>query len=323
VEVEPLPGGLESTVLRARISPPDDSTAIPSRIVVKALAGGDAREAEIYEVLWRHLDRPPAVRVLGRQRSAGGTYLYLEEAEPTVAWPWSEQRASAAVCRVLARLHESADLPREAFVCDYETELTRSASSTLDAARQARDATGRRYWRRPGDLRRIVAGLPRIRRRLLGEQATVIHGDVHPGNVIVRGPAAPEVVLIDWARARLGSPLEDIASWLHSLGCWEPEARRRHDTLMRIYLDARRTRLPFTSALREDYWLASACNGLSGAIRYHLAVLSDPAGPEGARHDSTRALASWQRIARRAAAVLSTNPDRRTRAPCRVGRSTT
>ena len=68
-------------------------------------------------------------------------------------------------------------------MCDYETELARSASSTLEAARQARDATGRQYWRRPGDLRRIVAGLPRIRQRLLGQQPIVIHGDMHPGNV--------------------------------------------------------------------------------------------------------------------------------------------
>src|SRR5690606_5433668 len=116
----------------------------------------------------------------------------------------------------------------------------------------------------------------------------------------------PDVVLIDWARARIGSPLEDIASWLHSLGCWEPEARRRHDTLMRVYLEARRTRRRFASDVRVDYWLASASNGLSGAIRYHLAVLTDPGSTDGARHEAWRALAAWQRVIRRAAALLST-----------------
>jgi hypothetical protein len=117
-------------------------------------------------------------------------------------------------------------------------------------------------------------------------------------------------VLIDWARARIGSPLEDVASWLHSLGCWEPEARRRHDTLMCMYLDARRNPRPFASDVRADYWRASASNGLSGAIRYHLAVLTDPGSSVAARYDSGRALLAWQRVVRRAAAYLSTTLDR-------------
>ena len=122
--------------------------------------------------------------------------------------------------------------------------------------------------------------------------------------------ASPQVVLIDWARARLGSPLEDVASWLHSLGCWEPQARRRHDTLLRAYLEARTVRRPLTSKLRVDYWLASVSNGLSGAIRYHLAVLADPKSEEGARDNSGRALMAWERVVRQGAALVSTNLDR-------------
>jgi aminoglycoside phosphotransferase (APT) family kinase protein len=153
--------------------------------------------------------------------------------------------------------------------------------------------------------------LPAIRRRLLSGDTTVIHGDVHPGNVIVRPAGAiRDVVLIDWARARVGSPLEDVASWLHSLGCWEPQARRRHDTLMRAYLEARTVRRPFTSNLRVEYWLASVSNGLSGAIRYHLSVLADPMSDERVRYNSGQALAAWERVVRRAAAVVSTNLDR-------------
>lgn len=82
-----------------------------------------------------------------------------------------------------------------------------------------------------------------------------------------------EIAFIDWARARFGSPLEDLASWLHSLGWWEPEARRRHDTLLRVYLEARSSKQRITTELRTLYWYASASNGLSGAIRYHLLVL--------------------------------------------------
>ena len=117
-------------------------------------------------------------------------------------------------------------------------------------------------------------------------------------------------MLIDWARARIGSALEDVASWLHSLGCWEPQARRRHDTLMRGYLAARSVRRPFTEQVRFDYWLASASNGLSGAIRYHLATVANPAASDAARYDSGRALTAWQRVVRRAAALLSTSSTR-------------
>jgi hypothetical protein len=113
-------------------------------------------------------------------------------------------------------------------------------------------------------------------------------------------------VLIDWARARRGSPLEDLASWLHSLGCWEPNARRRHDTLLQIYLDARGEPRELSVQLRSRYWYASACNGLSGAIRYHLSVLSNLECSADLRYHSLRALAEWERVIRRVAAILAT-----------------
>jgi hypothetical protein len=81
---------------------------------------------------------------------------------------------------------------------------------------------------------------------------------------------------------------------------------------MRVYLDARHAPQPFAADVRSDYWLASASNGLSGAIRYHLATLSDTESSEGARSHSRRALLAWTRVIRRAAAILSTSPDRHT-----------
>jgi hypothetical protein len=310
VDVQPLHGGLESEVSRVRILQQGGHSAIPAQLVIKHLPVGFEREADVYELLWRHVDRPPAVRLLGREIVAGATYLYLEEAQPLASWPWADAQRAGAVCRELARLHDDATLPHEAFSWNYETQLVSSAQSTLERAADTHDASGRRLWRRVADLRRVVTALSRIRHRLLSGATTVIHGDMHPGNVILRAGADSEVVLIDWARARVGSPLEDVASWLHSLGCWEPEARRRHDTLMRIYLGARRNGGLFASDMREEYWFASVSNGLSGAIRYHLAVLSDRGRTDAARYDSTRALIAWQRVVRRAAALLSTSPDR-------------
>jgi hypothetical protein len=279
--------------------------------VVKQLSGGVAREADVYDALWRHFESPPAVQMFGRDVYGDSTYLYLEHAASFSTWPWSETAFSAFVCRELARLHDAPRLSHEAFSWNYDDELIRSAAATLDLAVRVRNPLGRRVWRRLGDLRRVVGALPRIRRRLLCENATVIHGDMHPGNVILRrADGSVHVVLIDWARARIGAPLEDVASWLHSLGCWEPEARRRHDTLMRAYLEARRLPCAFSSDLRADYWFASVSNGLSGAIRYHLAVLAGSTATPAAQRNSGVALIAWERVVRRAAALLNTNLDR-------------
>jgi aminoglycoside phosphotransferase (APT) family kinase protein len=308
VDVQPLQGGLESAVARARISIDDDTFRIPPEVVVKQLFGELAREADVYEALWQHLVRPPAVQMFGREVSGDATYLYLEHAASFSPWPWPDTMVAARVCRELARLHDSRRLPREPFAWNYEHQLMRSAEETLAFAAVARDASGGKLWWRLGDLRRVVGALPRIRHRLLADGGTIIHGDMHSGNVIVRaGSDDVDVVFIDWARARIGSPLEDIASWLHSLGCWEPQARRRHDTLMRAYLESRQVRRRFDPAVRVDYWFASVSNGLSGAIRYHLAVLANPVEAPAAHASSRLALTAWERVVRRAAALLNTN----------------
>lgn len=311
VDVQPLQGGLESAVARACISIDDDTFGVPPQVVVKQLFGDLAREADVYETLWQHLVRPPAGRMFGRDVSDDATYLYLEDVASFSPWPWPDTMTAARVCRALATLHDSRGLPRDPFAWNYEDQLTRSAEKTLALAALARDASGEKVWRRLGDLRRVVGTLPVIRHRLLADGGTVIHGDMHPGNVIVRTADGDlDVVLIDWARARIGSPLEDIASWLHSLGCWEPQARRRHDTLLRAYLESRQVPRRFDAALRVDYWFASVSNGLSGAIRYHIAVLANSAEAEAARASSRLALKAWERVVRRAAALLNTNLDR-------------
>jgi hypothetical protein len=78
---------------------------------------------------------------------------------------------------------------------------------------------------------------------------------------------------------------------------------------MRAYLESRRVPRRFDSAVRVGYWFASASNGLSGAIRYHLAMLADPAATPTARANSGLALHAWERVVRRAAALVNTNLD--------------
>lgn len=307
LSLEEIVGGLESRVVRVIFRSPLLKDLRPNSFVVKELRGLQKRETTIYRELWTRSTAPPTVRLLGIETTDHTDYLYLEEANPQSEWPWKQTIASAAVCRALARLHDSEAGRRSRLIdWDYESDLMKSAGETLTVALNARDKNGVRHWRRIGDLRRVVAALPKFRSLL--QSPTFIHGDVHPGNVIVRAyENEEEIAFIDWARARAGSPLEDLASWLHSLGCWEPEARRRHDTLMRAYLDARSPKQSLTTELRTVYWYASASNGLSGAIRYHLVVLNDPASRIEMRNNSALAVRAWERVIRRVAAILATD----------------
>jgi hypothetical protein len=310
LSVEPISGGLESRVLRATFRSTFTKDAPPSSFVVKELRGLQRRETEVYRELWTRSTSPPTVRLLGVEATHDADYLYLEEATQQSTWPWRQTVISAAVCRALARLHDSEQFQPERLIhWDYESDLSKSADETLAVALNARDTTGVRYWRRVGDLRRVIAALPKLRAALL-RTMTFIHGDVHPGNVIVRASEKGEIAFIDWARARLGSPLEDLASWLHSLGCWEPEARRRHDTLLRVYLESRSSKQTITTELRRRYWYASASNGLSGAIRHHLSVLNDSASSNEMKGSSAQVLREWERVIRRVAALLATSRSR-------------
>jgi aminoglycoside phosphotransferase (APT) family kinase protein len=129
--------------------------------------------------------------------------------------------------------------------------------------------------------------------------SAAIHGDLHPGNVLVRRRAgSDQPILLDWGRARLASPLEDVASWLQSLGCWEPEARRRHDTLLRSYL-AHRGSPTLGPTLREAYWMAGARNALSGALAHHLGEVAR-GGPAAVLGRAHRAIVAWLRVLRTA-----------------------
>lgn len=304
LSLEEIVGGLESRVVRAIFRSRVAKDWRPRSFVVKELRGLQRRETNIYRELWTRSKAPPTVSLLGTETAEDADYLYLEEATPQSEWPWNQTFTSAAVCRALARLHDSEQWhPKTLIEWDYESDLAKSADETLAVALDARDKAGVRYWRRIGDLRRVISALPKIRSALL-EATTFIHGDVHSRNVILRANENGEIVFIDWGRARFGSPLEDVASWLHSLGCWEPEARRRHDTLLRAYLEARSSKQAITTELRTAYWYASASNGLAGAIRYHLLVLTDPECSGDMKSDSVRSLCAWERVIRRVTEAL-------------------
>jgi carbohydrate-binding DOMON domain-containing protein len=112
-------------------------------------------------------------------------------------------------------------------------------------------------------------------------------------------------VLLDWGIARLASPLEDVSSWLQSLGYWEPEARRRHDTVLTAYLSALGMNRTLTSSLRAAYWMAGGSNVLSGALLYHLDVAADQHRPQIQRAAAIKAARDALRVIRRTNAYWS------------------
>ena len=57
--MQPVRGGLESLVARVTISATFPRAGLPHRLIVKRLPVGARREADVYGVLWTHVEQPP------------------------------------------------------------------------------------------------------------------------------------------------------------------------------------------------------------------------------------------------------------------------
>lgn len=314
LQIKPLRGGLEaSAVLRVKADFEDSrGRRQTSYMVVKRLDGPAAREVSVYEQLVAQHAREIAPRLLAVDHHDNGrSTLYLERVCPVSHWPWRDLSTAEQFIGRLAGLHlamaadhVAAALPR----WNYEAELSRSGESALEMLARCRlHPDFAPLARLLPTVRRLTESLPAMREQLLGFiplGRVAIHGDVHPGNVLVRRRAGnKEPILIDWGRARSGSPLEDLSSWLQSLSYWEPRARVRHDTLLAVYLSARGMERRLSSDLRAAYWLAGASNALSGALEYHLSLLVGQTPATASRRPAAAQSArDCLRIVRRAAA---------------------
>lgn len=278
--------------------------------VVKVLEGAAMREALVYERLVAFHAQNLSPRLLGIERLGPERHaLFLEAMCRVEAWPWRDVAVAQAVLSRLAGFHDSLSSEEVSAVMppwDYDSELQQSALRTLELLESCRrNPDFSRLTRHLPAARRMVAALPGVRAQLLRFApfgAAPLHGDVHPGNALLCQRAESlEPVLIDWGRARLGSPLEDVSSWLQSLGYWEPEARRRHDTLLASYFSARGMERRLTSDLRGAYWMAGASNALSGALLYHLSVALAPHGVDSdQKARAAHSAQDWLRVLRRA-----------------------
>jgi hypothetical protein len=308
-----LSGGLEAALVDQVTARYRTSTgrARLARIVIKRLDGPAAREAGVYQhVVAAHADQISPELYAVERPAPGHAVLYLEALRPVNLWPWGAPGMAQSVLERVAHLH--ARVPDKTALTalrawDYDAALQQSAAVTLERLEQVCRQL------RPGGFggalrwgRRVAGALASLRQELLAFPllpSSMIHGDLHPGNVVVRRRRATwQPVLLDWGRARIGSPLEDVSCWLQSLGAWEPEARRRHDTLFGAYLNARGVVPQLSSELRAAYWLAGACNALSGALAYHLSALLDERLPSSGRASAAYSARQWVRVLRRAAA---------------------
>ena len=274
-----------------------------SAFVVKELLGDSLREIRVYEVLAPH-KRGLAPELVAVDEHSTRSFLYLESVHSKRRWPWKDLSLAERVLEKLAQLH-CLVANHQALEWDYDAELRATASATLSEVLRFTRMTGDRLTRvaLPA-LRRLVEHLPMLRRQLLGFvalPATLIHGDVHPGNVVVRGSRrGDDPLFVDWARARLGSPLEDVNSWIEWLAFWEYGAMRKHDSLLSAYLRARGLPCPATMSLRDAYWTAGAVNCMSGALAYHLGRATPKHANQRERAAALRAVHHCLRIVRRA-----------------------
>ncbi len=310
VRVDPVVQGMDSAgtaVVRLQ----DTRGVALSRCFVKTLRGRSFREINVYERVLATIDPPLSPRLLGVVHCGDLARLYLEVIRPAISWPWRSFSESALVLRALARLHQI-DVPRFHRAAtpfwDYEAELSERGYRLVKMLEVHRDEPAVRALRPPRRaIRKLLERLTTIRRQALhifpvGER--FIHGDMHSSNVMLRRKRNRlHPVLLDWGRARCGHPLEDVSSWLQSLGFWEPEVRRRHDTLLQRYLSELGYSIGLSPDLRDAYWISAASNVLAGAAHYHLSIAVDRRQPEEERTRSARAAGDCFRIFRRAAAA--------------------
>lgn len=274
--VVPLRGGLEGSVARLTIR--NREQRLWQHLVIKRLTAATRHEAARYKLLGTSGVLPS---LLGSLEHEDNTYLFIERVQAVSKWPWNDSKNTRLVLEQLARVHRLGRDTSHAADWDYEQELCASAAATVEVAEQLRGEIPELNLARDlRSLQRVASSITSSRVRLMEiTGATLIHGDVHSGNVVLRGEEGNhDAVLLDWGRSRIGSPFEDVSSWLLSLRSWEPAAARDHDSLFRSYLAAAGEATELTPELRHAYWIAASSNALAGALRYQLVVARESKG---------------------------------------------
>ena len=193
----------------------------------------------------------------------------VADAGRPAAWAWDAGEATAELHALLAATDEPGLRPRRA-TAEEQAALVEAASAQLDEALRLLDgAIGAE----------VAAAAPALRARfaLFAEVApplyTRVHGDLHLGQFLFRGPEPPKLVDLEGEptkdaaeRRALASPMRDLAGLLRSVdhaGHWV--CRRRNE-------DAG----PVARA-----WIASRRNSIRSAYERRLAELDSPLRVDG------------------------------------------
>lgn len=157
----------------------------------------------------------PRVRLRRRDRSPLGRPFVVMERIDGVSlgvqyWSAPEDRHGplrTVLYRLIAGLHAleaRAVLPESSLAgpCDRYAAVDREIASLLALLDRLQEKA-------PRSLRDVIAGLAERRSDLACEDIVLLHGDFHPGNVLLRGDGSP--VVIDWSNVRLGDCRSDLA----------------------------------------------------------------------------------------------------------------
>jgi streptomycin 6-kinase len=189
-ELEPVPAGGTSRVVACRIA--DGERAFLKLTPEPGLAIDEATALRA----WEDGGRAPRVLAFDEPTRA----LLLEAIEPGTRLADVPQLATVpAVAGLMAALHvpAPAGLPELRERVDFVFSITRTR------------ARGMRLD--PGAIERSHAAARRLAEDHSGP-AVLVHGDLHPANVLV-GPPGRELVAID-PRACIGDPAFDLVDWI-------------------------------------------------------------------------------------------------------------
>lgn len=240
----------EITHWDVRYSQPVD---LPTRLVAKSALsppdfGSIMREVEFYEKARSLASKRFLPRLLGCLSTQELALLVLEDLGPEFASPVAGVSmappldVNLAVFRTLSAIHQ--ELWQHAHLNEFSVEMLSSRFSGLMAQQQ----TGIRenlQSRANAVLaiplfQRLMVTLPGTLRAVLsrGSGITFIHGDCHPGNVLVaEHGGTTQAMVIDWPNWQPGTPTDDLAYYLCL--CFPVDDRRAQEgPLLRHYYDS-------------------------------------------------------------------------------------
>jgi hypothetical protein len=247
VSQAPLPG--RSLIIPLRIAYSVASTSAPERLILKipqAAAAGNLREMEFYATFAR--DELPLIRCLDVtfQPFTQRFFILLEDLStthrahppsflpPTIA---DSERIVKSLAHIHAYWWNHSEL-WERGLRPTEPKLQRQHQENVALFAQFADFLGDRLSapRRQIYEKVLTHGLPLFTRRMTtGQPLTLIHADLHAGNMLYpRHPAKETLRLIDWKSWGIYPGAFDMTNML--VCYWIRERRQQlQDTLLRRY----------------------------------------------------------------------------------------